>query len=114
MKKILIALAITTLTYCSADAQTKKATEKCSTSADGKTVTCCNTKANPNYKGAKTAVVAKAATTKKTAIQTSHYQVCKEHGGSYTCCQYKQTKKVTKTVPVQTPAVETPVAQAVK
>ncbi|WP_133162706.1 hypothetical protein [Flavipsychrobacter stenotrophus] len=111
MKKILIALAMTTLTYCSVEAQTKKATEKCSTSADGKTVTCCKTTANPAYKG--TAVVAKKETMNKTTTQTSRYQVCKEHGGSYTCCQYKKTTKVTKKVPVTTPA-ETPVAQAVK
>ena len=111
MKKILMALAITTLTYCSADAQTKKATEKCTTSTDGKTVTCCKTTANPAYKG--TAVVTKKATMNKTTTQTSRYQVCKEHGGSYTCCQYKKTTKVTKKVPVTTP-VETPVAQAVK
>ena len=110
MKKILIALALTTLTYCGADAQTKKATEKCTTSADGKTVTCCKTTANPGYKGDKTAVVAKKTTKKITVNQTSRYQVCKEHGGSYTCCQYKRTKKVTKTVPVA-PA---PVAQATK
>ncbi len=111
MKKILIALAIATLTYCGADAQTKKATEKCTTSADGKTMTCCKTTANPAYKGDKTAVVAKNKTV--TVNKTSRYQVCKEHGGSYTCCQYKKTTKVTKKVPVTTPA-EPPVAQAVK
>ena len=111
MKKILLALVMTTLTFCCADAQTKKATEKCSTSADGKTVTCCKTTANPAYKG--TAAVTKKATTNKTTTHTSRYQVCKEHGGSYTCCQYKKTTKVTKKVPVTTPA-EPPVAQAVK
>jgi len=117
MKQLLMALAVTALAFTNAEAQnrnTPKAQEKCAISRDKKYITCCKTTLNPAYNiNNKTAAVkpkkhvthkqvtkTKTATVAPKPIKTyyvNNYQVCKDEGGYYTCCLYKNstTKEVT-------------------
>ena len=99
MKKILMILAITMVAFGDANAQTKATKEKCSVSADKKTMTCCKTVPNPDYKASKTAQKATASGTGSVAkTSTTHvHQVCKDEGGYYTCCTHKKVTKTAKT-----------------
>ena len=104
MKQLLMALAVTALAFTSAEAQNKtpKAQEKCAISKDKKYVTCCKTTVNPAYNiNNKTAAVTPKKKHVKKAVAVSpkptktyyvnNYQVCKDEGGYYTCCLYKNT-----------------------
>ena len=76
MKKIMIALAILGFTWSGAQAQTNKC--------------ICPSKTAKAHKVAHVARQhAKPVNTASTLTSTHTYQVCREQGGYYTCCLYK-------------------------
>ena len=79
MKKIIMALAVVGFTCAGAQAQTKKCV-------------CPASKTAKVHKAQKMHKVAHVARPQpKLVSETRTYQVCREQGGYYTCCLYKNT-----------------------